>query len=238
MVYATDVVALLSMDITVPFYERMGLALSPAERLPSLMRVLLDTNRNVFASAELSTLSGFLDAVLATVSEAYRPAVAERFRLWMLELPYPDPSNDPWACYLTPFLGRSKWLDRARFGHRTDQIRRAFMRAREMGDVLADVAASKARPLSQWDNAVYALRRYNNDQSVVQDANDAGDGTVMRYPYAPIETAIERDRFQQFWEGLLELATDEELTEIRRDAEAFWKKPLPEPRRLRRVPWP
>jgi hypothetical protein len=85
---------------------------------------------------------------------------------------------------------------------------------------------------------MYELMKFDNDEGRVIRDNGESDTRVSEYPFEPVICAVERYRFQLFWERAVGILDDVELLRVKLDSERSWKVALPEPRTFRYQEWP
>jgi hypothetical protein len=242
-VYSTDVVSLLSLDIARPFFERMGLNICDPDILQNGLRALTKERPAAFRDEVGDHLAALSEGLFDYVEVDFGRPVAERLRLWVSENLFPENSRNYWFFYESSFSAWSSRLrhgkgDPLQFGHKTESLLWEYRNATDMSDVHSDIRVVKGQPRSMWDAAIYSLMKYDDDEEAVRQANESSSVPVSRYPFGPITDAIERHRFQVFWEKALTILDDSDFARVKSSSEAFWKVPLPAPRSLRYWEWP
>jgi hypothetical protein len=223
-IFMPEAVCFLSMDIALRFFSPMGLEPADAPNFQQVLRALVQVNLlpevGVSPQTEYDT---FALRVYEAISRSCSPELANTFRLWFREVFCPSTGSD-WDAY---FLAVAAWaarfdrqhLDIVGFGPNAKSLLDAFRRARDLADVRAAIESAKQPPRSGWDEHIYMLMKYDDDEDLVNRVNGPEDEPVLRYPFARVLDAAERNRLQQFWEELVVKATSESLFSLKSLAE-------------------
>jgi hypothetical protein len=238
-IFMPEAACFLSMDIALRFFRPIGLEPADTLEFQRVLRALVQVNRLPQVGVSTQTeYEAFAVSVYEGMSRSFSPEFSDTFRLWFREIFCPSAGSD-WDAY---FLAVAAWaarfdrqhLDIVGFGPNTKSLLDAFRRARDLADVKAGVESAKQMPRSGWDEHIYTLMKYDDDEDLVNRVNAAEDEPVLRYPFARVLDAAERNRFQQFWDELLAQTTSESLVALRNLAQRYSDRSPGEPKQLRR----
>jgi hypothetical protein len=175
---------LLSLDLSVPFLDEMGLRVSEA----SLVRVEIrrcwkahDPDRRLRGETARSALSA--------ISSELGPATAAAVSDWVSRVFARSPSDQPhWSAWEAAF---HMWA----FGDSgcpalapgtADELLADYRVSLSLGEIEGLFNHVRQVPLSEWDQFVYQMCEYSDDDEIAS-------------PLMRIEFVMELYRFQQFW---------------------------------------
>jgi hypothetical protein len=239
-------IALLSLDLTRPFYESMGLQVPDLASFQTLLRSTIEDSLVAFVlvdprQMDLLAIKKVLDGLTAMFSAEYGTA----FTLWFVTI-FVRRRNE-WLMYESILIRwhaalRKRQEDTLGFSRRSEIVE-AFRAARNLDDVKAAAAKARTdegrRQRTSWDGFMYNLGLYVDGPELANGINDLFDAVRVRDPFENIEDVIEQNRFQLFWEILLKTAEPQMLDVLRDRAQQAYNATLPHPSELRRhVTWP
>jgi len=235
-----EALALLSLDLALPLFEVMGLDFDEKQNVQPVLRELVrghsDTLRTTFPCAGHP---GMVEDIHRRILSLRGSEFVNQFETWFEDI-FRDPSG-AWMSYDSAIV---KWS--AKFRYKRTDLLDLGSRAESLSALYSDlvrtrtttiqneIAIVKTVGLSEWDQFVYDLRHYCNDEETVTLKNDRADDLVLRYPFLRIEGAIERNLFQLFWQQFVTEINDASEELLWRLGEAQSRKDLPRPRSLKR----
>jgi len=202
--------ATLSMDSTASFLSDMGLCTSSVPNLRSAIRRSMGQRWDLFSQLGLSSeeawswQSDFSGLLAKSVDRRCRA----HFWGWIRDTFTMVPADRPnWEMYEMFFF---RWSVDMRDGEDTAKCferpgavydaHHVFTRGRRLTERIAD---TWKRDLSEWDRKVFVARSYAFSENEIN--------SETRFdPFAVVEATAERNYFQEFWEYLLPLLSQEE----------------------------
>ncbi len=195
---------LLSLDVVVPFYAHMGLAIPDPKEFVQVLRKCILENRRTFEKNP-NRIPDLKNTLLATLRHEFDPRTAEAFEEWIIHefvfLPYDFAPLWHWDYVLVLARWDSQWWDA--LGFPPDFSERA--RARLEADVIDHDGLHKLadridqRPLSDWDLEMYSLHQFDDDD------ND---------PYNWILQTVRKRRFSAYFRWIVDSLSDAQLQDL------------------------
>jgi hypothetical protein len=210
----------ISMDITAAFLGDMGMAPNGLEPLRQAFRESIGQEPDVVASGGPpgADAAGWLERLDSLLQRKVPDSVRQQFYTWLADTYTFVPADRPnWERYEMFFF---QWSVGMRTGednagcfpdpHLVYQAYDAFIPARQLKRRIQE---SRRRPLSQWDERMFSLRRYTLDEEE-EDSGECFD------PFGVVDSTANRNYFQQFWEYLFPRLSEDYR---RRLYEAMWE---------------
>ncbi len=190
-----ELVALLSMDVVIPFFDLMGLQISmPSDLQGVFRRVILDARKNADAASDKTR--SFPEETIAAVSLTLGVEASSRLVWWNDNVFLWDSTQDnvhlrKWTsivrhCARDP----GRW---AQLGFPTWFSPDQFYQSRDLTDYQTLQDDVDAKPLSDWDLHLYSLRLY--DDNVYEKSVDR----VPDGPRLYVKPTVRAYRGYQFW---------------------------------------
>jgi hypothetical protein len=211
------------MDVTAPFVSDMGLCHRGIQEVRSTVRAAIQKEIGLFVSGDATAqqithwLCVFADQLRQHAAESIR----EHFWSWVRDTYTLVPADRPnWEMYQAFFfrwsVGMRDGQDIARCFRDARAIQRshdAFVRAKRLAE---RVNQSWRGELSTWDEMIFGVRSYAR-------ARDAVNFETLFDPFAVVEATSDRNYFQEFWEYLVLLLTEEEQAGLFRRLQLEYK---------------
>lgn len=194
------ILALLSMDVIVPFYEEMGLILKNKRNFVPVLRDLILTNRKQY-EADQGVVPPIAEKVLAALQSTFGESDAQTFFRWATNIFFQVHADNPqwsaWEILMSEWVyNHSVVLSRLSENRAENPVDR-YGEINDIADVESKIAVVRQKPLSVWDMEMYAIHGFSNDDEL----ND---------PFADVVSTIEMNRFRRFWRMLCDTLTSED----------------------------
>jgi hypothetical protein len=225
------------MDLSRSLFPEMGLAFADLEQFQSVLRGCIEAHLAAIEADDIPRQRIILEEVAQALSTARGAAFTQAAEVWFRDVFYWFPRK-PWALYRDEVMSVRAAMrlgqDPLGLGEAAEQFQESFARVRAT-DIESLVEGLKEKPLSEWDQLIYRIRRYRNDEQFVLRHSDAEE---MRYPFTNLVEAVGQNRFQIAWEKMLPVLSERSLGLLH---ERITRKGIeaPAPRDMRhRVSWP
>ncbi len=239
-------IALLSLDITRPFYAAMGFQMPKAEIFQTLLRGAIQERPLGFVlfrprEQDLVSIKTVMDGVVRVNSSAHALAL----ETWVQTIfRHQDPR---WHLYeRTLIRWQNKWRKSGEdsFGLAAiPNVVQALDLLRSQDDAKAMLASTRGtwdrNTMSSWDDFMFNLGLYINGPELALQINGLWDSVRVRDPFESIGWAIKNNQLQLFWEVMLEESGPKPLKSLHDAAQQQISDPLPHPGEFRRkLLWP
>lgn len=233
-----EAIALLSMDLTGPFFTDMGLKVPDLLRFQSVLRDGMGLDERVFREDMTANHPKVVEAILSRLRGVWGSEFMEQFSIWFEDVFRWETGE--WVSYrlaLTSWAARlgANGADQLGLGPACSELADLHNRLVENPTLHERLSDAKARERSRWDTHVCDLRRYSEDEEAVNRANATADVIVARYTFDGIIRSAEQNGLQLFWEELLrhlDPRSEEKLYGLAQETGVT--RPLPVPTQLRR----
>lgn len=226
-----EMFSMLSMDVVSPFYDMMGL--QHFKDLPQLLRTHIVAQRKTIASAGSPVPAP--EEMLAAVKSALGGERGRYWVWWAKHVFHWDPQDhrpfEDWRSVIGEARKKPE-LSRRLFPKQfADEAMAKFKQASDLKDYRRLQETVDARPLSDWDLHLYAIRLYDDNLYP-----DRVLGTVPDGPRLYLDSTIGAQRSYEFWAWVLKTLRPQELEWLLQEAvliakeeELSWVKELPHP---------
>lgn len=207
--------ALLSLDVTVPFYGLMGLTVREQVPWAECFRAFIRSERPNYFAGEPAYLAKLPSLIVDFIAK-WRGTYAARYVAWWVEHIYSEGPQDHANLRAWILLFRAArrppqtWSQLGLSPRLSAEAKERFNEStnRDEWDRLATQLQS--RPLSDWDLHLYAIFQWNDNLP------DAPNGPLsMIYPIYSVWKGYE------FWRWLLEQLSEDELKNFHLAAQDF-----------------
>lgn len=227
-----EAISILSMDLTLRFFSEMALNIPRRHEFQQVLRSVVKTYKVAIEADSIREEAIILEEVERRLSAAFGEAFLEQFRTWFVDIFRSYPQK-PWNLYFSETaaaIGKLRHGEDVLFlGEAAPSLVKLF-KSVWVEDIERIIANVKTMPLSDWDGAVYKIRRYTNDEESVTWQDFEG----FRYPFAGITDSVQQNRFQSFWEKFLVLAPKGALARLQEEVQHVFCLDVPAPWELRR----
>jgi hypothetical protein len=187
-------VALLSLDVVLPFHALFGLRLPGPPAFLAEVRGVILSNREAFLRNP-DTIPALRDTLLRTIAARFGDAASDHLRRWILTVFEVAPSDHPdWMAWqLTLMLvggTASSWARLRLPADRESALYQTYVQARDRQKVETLCEELQGKPLSDWDLEMFSIHHWDM----------ADEGTD---PLVLVRSACANYRFQVFWAELL-----------------------------------
>jgi hypothetical protein len=204
-----EVTSLISMDVTVEHYDRLGLPKDAwIELQPPMRRTVrryskalrdLKPPRQDIAGLQLELANSHLAHLRQTTGSV----LFERYLAFLYGVYASHAVTEKW--YGSLFVLRS-WAGAYSRRHtdsigfrNPDYILGQFHRWASISEDEIAFRESRSKPLSSWDQRVFLLRSYCMEPERVRQVNDRIGPALLRDPLSTLIESVEYRRFQDFW---------------------------------------
>lgn len=203
------VASLLSLDVTLPFYEAMGLHLADPGGFQQAIRQLIKTEARRYD--EDKPFPNLLAAMRHDLTQREGETQAHAFQRWFdnlyWELPY---QQLQWSLWLDAFhqgFDPAAEPDRQLLaGDQQEQAVAAFAEFMDVDELRQQSESVASQPLSDWDLESYVRRGFDPDDDMMDD------------PFCHVFALVEMARVQAFAHSLIPMLTAEEHEQLREQA--------------------
>jgi hypothetical protein len=232
-----EAISVLSMDLSRSLFPEMGLDFRDPEQIRRVLRGRIEAHRAAIEVDSVPEQRIMLGEVKQALSAARGAAFVEAAQIWFRDVFYWFPRK-PWSLYEDEVISVRAAMRRGEdplgLGDIAEQFLKSFAAIRA-ADIEALVEKVKEEPLSEWDQLIYRIRRYRNDEQFVLRYSEAVE---MRYPFANLVGAVTQNRFQIAWEQMLPILPEHSLNLLHERIRHVKGIEVPAPREMRRrVRW-
>jgi len=179
---------MLSLDITVPLYDALGLGWLKADQFVPLLRNLILENRRLYV-ANTSSIPALPDKVLEAVAHSLGRQSSRKLYDFALhtfiEVSQDQPRWSPWQILFHRFAYNAGIALQIGLPVETQQrLREAYRRVVRADEVKEASARSQSKMLSDWDLEMYSIHQFS------EEIND---------PFDTLYATVQMHRFQEFW---------------------------------------
>ncbi len=214
-----EMLTLLSMDIVISMYERMGLELSDKEPFKQLLRSVILANRSEY-KANPQIIPPIADNFLNELQNSFGKKTAHHFYKWATTVFTAVPADhlnwSNWGLIFFYWQDKGKWQDvlkKRMSDKKVEFICSSYIEYQDENNTEMEIDEIKKRVLSDWDLEMFSIHKYFYNESDLDDNND---------PFLTIENTIEINRLQLFWEeSLLPSLSITEKKILREEGEKF-----------------
>ncbi len=195
-----EMFTLLSMDIVIPMYERMGLELTDRELFKQLLRGEILANRKEY-EANPQRIPPIADKYIKKLVNSFDIKTTHYFYKWattvFTAVPADQPDWSSWRIIFFYWQNKGKWQDVVRKrmpGKKIDLIIPSYIDYQDEKNTEMEIEEIKKKQLSDWDLEMFSIHKYFYNETDLDDNND---------PFLTIQNTIEINRLQLFWEDIL-----------------------------------
>jgi hypothetical protein len=205
---------LLSMDVITPFWEAMGLRLRDSKYFQNLLRSLIIENRKIYEQ-DPETIPPLAARVFEQLESLMGKSESESLYKWATNIYNEVHADQPqWSAWEIIFFRAAYNAQiKKQLGlpeEEIDSILSKYKKDLDTADVEQKIESLKTKPLSDWDLEMYSIHQFHND-----DLNNPFD-LVLRF--------IRMNRFQNFWEGLLQNLSEDEKVILHQNGQEIIKE--------------
>jgi hypothetical protein len=207
--WLTRTVAVLSLDVTLPFANQLGIDPAQLASVQPELRTVLAPGLNVRIADPLAQLEGTrLVAALGPCAHALLRSFYDR------AIRYEVADDVALSCWGTVLMRHAKddalWRSLALPQHSSEELRQAFWASMEWSDIREQLDAVFARPLSDWDQRVAVAGLLPPED---EGQTSIGDQTLLRL--------AEVVRRQRFWRRVAHELGEPGMAALRTKCQAF-----------------